>query len=160
EAEKIADEAKGMDAQKLRDVAARTGSRLLIELQPMAKWNSKPSMTGGPTDYVPPEVPRDRVAYPGDMAEKLVAMRTKTPGATTVVADQPKSAYYVASLIGKDVPSVTEFAMAYRNSMAPAMIRDRLLSRFTLERQEDFRRGMLEQLRKEAKLKKYDPKAN
>ena len=66
EAEKIAVEAKGADSAKLRDLATKTSSRLLIELPPMAIKNKKPNLIGsGPTDYTDPQVPRDRILYPG-----------------------------------------------------------------------------------------------
>jgi uncharacterized protein (DUF2267 family) len=152
EAEKLAAEARGMDVQKLRDLAARTSPKPLIELNPMGKLNSKISPMAGPPSYDRPTVSRDKVTYPGDIANQLVDLRSQETGATKVVSDLPKANYFVASLLGKDVPTVEEFRTVYRNSMAPQMLRDQLLSMFLSERQSNYARGILQQLRDEAKL--------
>ncbi|MFL5329331.1 MAG: hypothetical protein ACJ8C4_10485 [Gemmataceae bacterium] len=153
EAEKLAAEARGMDVQKLRDLAVRTSPKPFMELNAMGRLNAKISPMAGPSQYGRPTVPRDKVTYPGDMAAQLVDLRTQENGATKVISDLPKANYFVASLLGKDVPTVEEFRTVYRNSMAPSqMLRDPLLSMFLSERQANYAKGVLQQLRDEAKL--------
>ena len=48
----------------------------------------------------------------------LIDLRKQDIGATTVVSDQPKSSYFVASLMSKDVPTVLEFTTVYKNTDA------------------------------------------
>ena len=95
---------------------------------------------------------------PGDMADKLIELLKQDAGATTVVSDQPKLNYFVASLMSKDVPTVLEFTTVYKNSMGP--IPDQLLEIFRSERYQAFRQGLMSQLRKEAKLVINNDKKN
>jgi hypothetical protein len=162
EAEKLATQAKGMDAQKLRDLAAQVSPRPLIELSEMAMKNRQMTPTAGPAQYEPPTISRSRIAYPGDniseLTTKVMDLRKQEPGATTVVFDQPKSNYYVVSLIGKQVPTMSEFRTAYLNSMGPEFMRDRLFDYYRAERYEAFREGLIKQMREDAKVVVYDRK--
>jgi hypothetical protein len=155
EAERIETEAKNAqgDIQKLRDLAAQTGPRGLIELDPMAVWNSQVSFTAGAgTNYVPPEIPQTKVSYPGSMATQLVGLRKPDASPAIVVSDMPKAHYYVGTLLSKDVPSTDAFRMAYKHWQDPAMLRDPLFDIYVGERQRKYKTDFMTQLRADHKL--------
>lgn len=151
EAAELAKKAKGADEQKLRDLAAAFGTPL-IELPPMARFNRNQSFMAGRTGYQAPEVPRTLVKYPGTMASELVDLRKQDVGATTVVADQPKNHFYAAVMTEKLVPSMSEFRIAFMDSMAPEMSRDTLFDFMRAELRNEFITDLLTTLRKQAKL--------
>jgi hypothetical protein len=159
DAERLAAEAKtaGGDAQKLRDLAAQSSPRGLIELDPMAVLNSQISFTGatGP-QYSPPMVPETKVSYTtGAFANQLVDMRKRDIGATEVVADFPKANYYVAVLLGKDVPTMDAFRMTYKGWQGPPMLRDPLFDEFIRERHQQYKIDLMKQLRADHKLEVF-----
>ena len=160
EADRLAIEAKGADSAKLRDLAARTSAKMLIELPAMAQINKKQNLIGtGPAEYEQAQIPRDRILYPGLMVKDVLDLRKQEPGFTTVTSDQPKSVYYVASLLKKDVPSITEFTMIYRDSMISEQFRDPLMAICASTKRDEYRKQLLSDLRKEAKLEVKNPKA-
>ena len=69
------------------------------------------------------------------MVNSIIDMRTKNVGDNIVVHDLPKSNYYVACLLHKDVPSMDAFRMVYKGSMGPGQARDPLFDIYLGERQ-------------------------
>jgi hypothetical protein len=155
EAERLAAEAKNKTDLELRDLALKASGRGLIELAPLAKWNSRMSFSGGGPGYEPPVIPQDKVKFPQGMATPIVDMRKLPVGSTIVTHDYPKSAYYVTALIAKDEPSTDAFRMVYKSSMGPPQVRDGLFDIFYGERAEQFRKELMKQLREDARLVVY-----
>jgi hypothetical protein len=152
DAERIATEVKGKTDVELRDFAGKVSPGGLIELPPLAVWNSRINFAGGAPGYEPAQIPQDKVRYPGGMATPIIDLRKQAVGATTVVHDYPRTNYFAAALMSKDEPSPEAFRMVYKASMQPGQMRDGLFDIFYGERQEAYRRDVLKQLREEAKL--------
>jgi hypothetical protein len=99
-------------------------------------------------DYFNYRVPEDKLTLmpypPQDLARQLLTLEEK--GRATVVADQPARTFYVAVLEARDEPNARAFAELYART--PRY--DTLYNLFLRERTEDYRRGVLEQLRREA----------
>jgi hypothetical protein len=159
------------DAANLRDIAEQNGKRDYFDLGPFALYQQqiKPNAAGGlGRDYAsvvlpPPMTPdnlarvynisADRIAYPdAAMILNLLNLRKELKGATTIVSDRPKQNFYVATLLSRDEPSQDDFRRAYQGSMAQARDGDSLLYLLTRNRPEEYRKAVLEQLRKEAKV--------
>lgn len=156
EAERLAADAKNKTDLDLRVLAQSASPRGLLELPPLAVWNSKINFRGGSPDYEPARIPSDKVAYPGAMATPIVDLRKQPVGATTVVHDYPKANFYVAALLSKDEATPEQFRMVYKSSMQPTL-RDGLFDLFYGERQQQFRNEIMKQLREEAKLVIHKP---
>ena len=105
------------------------------------------------TEYRPYQIPEDRAdvfPYPPRPAVKLVQdllRGLKRPGQATVVADRPERHFYVTVLFNRDEPSLKEFYRVYQRAGEG---RDDLWDRFVEEHREDYRRQVIEQLRREA----------
>jgi hypothetical protein len=143
------------DIPKLRDLAAQNGDRTFFELGPLAKRMPVPSaIAGGARQYQGPTIPQERIAFPSDeLLTGLLELRKEARGAATVLADMPKTHYYVTSLIFRDEPSQDEFRRAYVGSMARAIEVDRLLPELAMDSRIKFQRETVKQLRESAKVK-------
>jgi hypothetical protein len=85
-----------------------------------------------------------RAYQPDDFVKQLLTL--ERPGAATVVADQPQRTYYVAVLLARDEPSVKQFREVY--SRTPRL--DPLYSIFARQRSEEYRRMVMDSMRREA----------
>ena len=74
----------------------------------------------------------------------------KQPGDATVVKDRPEKHYYVSVLVSREEPTPEKFYTIYERTPRGTFLRDLLWSRFERERQEQFTRELLKQLRAEA----------
>lgn len=160
EADRLAAEAKALngDEQKLRDLALRATARPLIEVGPLAVWNPRPAFTGGPPRYEPPLIPADKVPHAGEpLATAIVDLRKKDVGATAVATDIPKANFFVAALLTKDVPTVDQFRVAFRNSTDPTGLRETLFDRQSEDRQRAYGRALMQQLRTTWRLIVLEP---
>jgi hypothetical protein len=156
EADRLANEAKNKTEMELRDLAAKTSSRGLIELLPMARLNPSPSFgTGGSPRYDLPSIPQEKVRYAGALVNTVMDLRKENAGSTVVAPDFPKSNYYVAALISKEVPTADAFRIVYKASMGPPNFRDILFDYYANELQNKYRVEVTKQLRTEAKLEVY-----
>jgi hypothetical protein len=161
------------EAANLRDAAAQSGGREYFDLGPMALWMPQlnPTAMGGLSrtyNTVQPgmtpdqiaqvyHIPADKVAYPDpDMVKKLLDLREKAKGATTVVGDKPKQHYYVATLLERTEPAQDEFRRAYQGSMVRATEADPLLALLARGRPDEYRKAILEQLKTDGKLVMHD----
>ena len=81
---------------------------------------------------------------PPDLVKQFLAL--VRPGDATVVADQPAQTFYVCVLVSRDEPSVRQFGSIYSRSPRT----DSLYRTFLRERMEEYRRKVLEQLRRDA----------
>jgi hypothetical protein len=107
------------------------------EVLPLARVEYRP--------YQVPESQAEEFPYPRpDLVKQLMTL--ERPGQATVLADRPARRYYVAVLLERDEPSVKEFSKLYGRSPRS----DTLLQRFEQQRREDYKREVLEQLRREA----------
>jgi hypothetical protein len=159
EADQLAVEAKNKTEMELRDLAAKSSSRGLIELPSMARLNPSLSFgTGGSPRYDGPTIPQDKIKYAGGgMVNTVIDLRKENAGSTAVTPDYPKSNYYVAALIAKEVPTADAFRIAYKGSMGPPNFRDILFDYYANERQDKYRNEVTKQLRNDAKLEIYKP---
>jgi hypothetical protein len=160
EADRLAAEAKalGGDEQKLRDLAVRTTGRPLVEVGPLAVWNPRPAFTGGPPRYDPPLIAADKIPHAGEaLAAAVVDLRKQDVGATAVAPDVPRANYFLAVLTNKDVPTVDQFRVAFRNASDPTGLRETLFDRLGDERQRAYERDLMKQLRTTWKLVVLEP---
>lgn len=157
EADRLAIEAKNKTEMELRDLAAKSSSRGLIEVPAMARLNPNLSFgTGGSPRYDGPTIPPEKVKYAdGAFVNSVMDLRKENAGATVVAPDFPKSNYYVAALIAKEVPTADAFRIAYKASMGPPNFRDVLFDYYANERQDKYRTEVTKQLRNDAKLEIY-----
>jgi hypothetical protein len=103
------------------------------------------------TDYRPYEVPdslQKVLPYPpADLAKLLTEM--KRPGEAMVFVDAPARTFFVTVLEARDEPSVADF----KNLYGRTPFRDPLFDSFQQERQLEYRKNVVQQLRREAGAK-------
>lgn len=76
----------------------------------------------------------------------------KQPGDVTVLKDRPEKTFYVAVLLSRNEPPLSDFYKAYQEASRGG-IKDRhdpLFTNFLYERRQEFRQALLKQLREEA----------
>ncbi len=99
-------------------------------------------------DYFHYRVPEEKLAQmpypPQDLARQLVTL--EDPGRATVVADQAARTFYVAVLEARSEPDARAFAELY----AKTPRYDTLYTLFLRQQTDEYRRGVLQQLRKES----------
>jgi hypothetical protein len=100
------------------------------------------------TEYSAYQVPDDKQALfefpPPDLAKQLLAL--KRPGQATVIVDQPAKNFYVAVLLERSEPTMADFKAVYARTPKE----DTMYTFFLAQRRADYRRQVLEQLRREA----------
>jgi hypothetical protein len=131
-------------------VEASTKYKPIFEFMGVARW-VKPGPSSRAmlsASYEPYTVPDDDIEYPPlwpNFVDPLLDSLRK-PGDTTVISDRPKKTYYVVALVRRTAPSPQDFSKeTVRN-------RDFLLRHLEAERQVEYRRAFLEQLRAQARL--------
>jgi hypothetical protein len=93
----------------------------------------------------------ERLPYPPEeMVKQLLALTR--PGEATYVTDLPAKHFYVTVLFNRDEPTVKQFTRLYEKSPT----QDTLYNRFVMTRREEFRKSVLNQLRREASGGKVD----
>ncbi|MFO0876320.1 MAG: hypothetical protein U0840_03020 [Gemmataceae bacterium] len=150
EAERLEDEInkkKLTPADAARLLAEQKGET--FELDSIAQFvPPREVLAGRRTEYTPYQVPEDRQGIfeyaPAELAKQLMTL--KRPGEATVVVDQPARNFYVAVLMDRAEPTVAEFKALYEKTPR----NDALYSMFLAQRRADFRKSVLEQLRREA----------
>ncbi len=60
--------------------------------------------------YQPYQLPKEKIAYPGAIAKNLLDKRNSSLGESLVLADQPVSKYYVATLVKRQEKSLENFS--------------------------------------------------
>lgn len=103
------------------------------------------------TEYRPFELPESaqkHLPYPPEQLPKIL-MELKRPGDAMVFVDRPATNFYVAVLEARDEPSVSDFRKIYDRTP----FRDPLFDMFQAERRAEYRKSVLEQLRREAGAK-------
>ncbi|MGL4554422.1 MAG: hypothetical protein ACRC33_24940, partial [Gemmataceae bacterium] len=98
--------------------------------------------------YEVPEALEGKLPYPPADLPKLL-LEAKRAGDALVFLDRPGRTFYVAVLEARDEPSVSDFKKLYERSP----FRDPLYDRFVRDKQVEYARAMVEQLRKEAGAK-------
>jgi hypothetical protein len=105
-------------------------------------------LAGRATEYMPYRVPEEKSQYleyePVDLAKQLMVL--KRPGQATVVTDRPAKHFYVAVLLERNEPSLADFRAIY----AKTPLSDTLYQGFVEQQREEYRKAVLEQLRREA----------
>ena len=120
-----------------------------IELDGMAQLiRPKEAMAVLQTEYRPYQLPETaslRLPYPPPDLAKVLSKLTR-PGQATVVADLPAKTFYVALLVDRSEPSLSEFKAIYERSPN----NDMLYSLMQGQQREEFKKAVLAQLRREA----------
>lgn len=162
---KLAEEKKG-DDPALRDLGAQL-KKTPIKLGTVAKLvEKKQAMPGrGGEGYEPYTVPDSEIRYAGpEFTKQLLALKDKDKGTAVVIPDQPKATYYVAVQTGVELPLEGRFFTTFKQEVSAATQPDNFMmfgggrsdtlwSRFEKERQEQYRKHVIEQLRAQANLK-------
>jgi hypothetical protein len=120
----------------------------VFELTGVARW-AKPALSSRANPFAPYQpytVPDDKIEYPPPNFVDALLENLNQPGDTTVLGNRPKDTYYVVALVRRDAPSMQDFHKDTAGN------RGLLLSQLELERQREYRKAFLEQLRAEAKL--------
>jgi hypothetical protein len=103
---------------------------------------------GMTTQYRPYQVPEDKADLlpypPQDLAKQL--MKLARPGDATVVVDSPAKTFYVALLVDRAEPSLSDFKSVYVRSPNSDPMYMALMGR----RREEYRKSVMEQLRRDA----------
>lgn len=153
EAEDLKAKAQGpTDAQKwLKDGTTHSEPMFLLDgVAGLVKQRSP--FARGPSDsYQPYQIPTEKIEYPPDGLEKDLQKLTE-PGQVMVKSDKPKEHYYVFALVKRTPPSEFAFYRDYKSGPEGLLA---LLERETNFRDE-FQKGLLDQLRQEARLKIND----
>ena len=100
------------------------------------------------TDYQGYQVPEDKFdvfPYPPQDFAKQVTKLTRL-GEATVIVDRPAKTFYVALLVDRKEPELAAFRKVYANSPGS----DRLYMFLQFQRREEYRKAVMEQLRREA----------
>jgi hypothetical protein len=139
----------GGDFAKVVQLAAEKNKPRPIELKGIARMVPEPLPVAGQHRYQAYQFPEDLKQQAGaDWVNELVD-KLKTKGDTLVLHDRPEKTYYVAVLLDRIEPSLRTFHDAYRD-MALSSTSDQLLEQYLRERQTDYRKEFLTQLRVEA----------
>lgn len=157
-AEKVKELGKGAAAnpggveKEMRDLVAGQNFRVIV-LDGMAKLKFQHAATQAQMNYGPPTIDKTKVLYPSaDFTDKLLEIRTQPPGAVTIVADAPRTNYYVACLVATTPKTVEEFrenVFTRANAFGPAQ--NPLYEQYALrEEQGAFARTVVARLRTEA----------
>ena len=95
--------------------------------------------------YKVPEDKTDLIPYPPqDLAKQLVKLAR--PGDTTVIVDLPAKTFYVALLVDRTEPSLSDFKSVYARSPNSDPMYMELIGR----RREEYRKSVMEQIRRDA----------
>lgn len=150
EAKNIESEAKA-DALKHLPAQAKKAGLSMIDVNAVARLRRKPmALAGLGDDYEFYQVPEDKIEFPaGDFVSQVLEM--KTPGETRILSNDPKDTYYVAALTLRVEPSVREFEKD--TSTLAIQFESALLGRLESERRVEYIKGVLDQLRAQARLR-------
>jgi len=113
---------------------------------------SKTPFARGPMNsYDRFSIPKEKIEYPPEGLDKDLLNLTE-PGQVIVKSDKPKEHYYVMALVKRTKPSEFSFYREYQTGA------ENLLTYLEQEKnyQSEFQKGILEQLREEARLKIND----
>jgi hypothetical protein len=168
-ARKLAEEAAGKlkdkaaalkgDLSQLRDLAKQEQAKVpglqnLIEPRELDRVVRRKPRQG--TMYEPYRFPENLIPYArtSDFLDDLMKDRKtgkeREKGDAVVLEDEPKRTYYVAVILERQEPSYREFYQAYKDGAPDARPPDQLLAEFIQRRGEEYRRGVIHQLRFEA----------
>lgn len=150
-AEQLEDEInKGkLDVAAAQKVLATQKQGTLFELDNVAQLvPPREVLAARATEYRAYQVPEEKMDHlefpPLDLAKQLMVL--KRPGQATVITDMPAKTFYVAVLLERSVPTIEDFKAIY----AKTPTSDTLYERFLAQRRQEYRKTVLEQLRREA----------
>lgn len=137
---------KGDDVRFLTELGAKD-KRIPFSLNSVSKLEEpkNPAMSFQ-TNFLPYQVPKDLIRYPGpkfidDLIEKL-----KTPGDVTVLGNQPENTYYVVVLKDRREPAQERFADVYKKASGP----NSLWSKWVTDQHKEYRDSVVKELRIES----------
>jgi hypothetical protein len=128
EADRLADEVRkiaktvGTDPlgveRQLRDLAVQKNDRM-FELPRMAPMQFEHGTTPSEIRYKTPTIEKSQVLYPTqDFIPKLLELRKEPLGSVTVLADAPRTRYYIACVVSRNERTVDQFRGVYDKSTA------------------------------------------
>jgi hypothetical protein len=127
--------APGVERQ-LKDIAAEKKLREFT-LERMAVLKFEHGATPGQEEYKAATIDKSYVLYPtADFTGKLLELRKEPLGAVTVLADSPRTSYYVACLIGKTERTVEQFREVFAKTNA-TIGKNQLYGQYALPEQLD-----------------------
>lgn len=144
--------------KQLKDLAAQKKVRL-FELRDLAllKHQHEPTRFG-PGGYNESTIDKKDVPYPApNFVSQLLELRKQPVGSVSVLADQPRTHYYVACEISRREKTVDEFREVFSKTAAPSMVQNPLYEQYALP--EERMRALEDvkaRLRAEAKLDEKD----
>ena len=119
---------------------------------PLGLVKSKTPFARGPMNaYDRYRIPPEKIEYPPEGLDQDLLKLTE-PGQVIVKSDKPQEHYYVMALVKRTKPSEFSFYREYQTGA------ENLLGYLEQEKnyQSEFQKGILEQLRQEARLKIND----
>jgi hypothetical protein len=148
---------EGVEKQ-LRDLAAEKNLRKL-EIERLAKLKFEHGATQAQYRYEPPTLDRKQIVFPTpDFADQLLELRTQPLGSVTVLADNPRTHFYVACVVERFDKKVEDFRdSVFTKSTATGPGQNPLYFQYALP--EERGRAMEEvrtRLRADAKLEEKD----
>jgi hypothetical protein len=159
EADKIAATANkpGGDPVPELTEAAKRLKQNVMELHGVARLVRTPSFRAGAmAQYAPYRVPEDKIEYAAsDFTDQVLEL--KQPGDVKVVSDEPEKTYYVVALMQKVEPTVREFQRETA-AIPPFQPISYFLARLQMDREVEYRRAALNQLKADARVKIFEDK--
>jgi hypothetical protein len=153
EAEDLKAKAQGQaDAERWLKDGTKHSEPMFILDEVSGLVKSKTPFARGPMNaYDRYRIPPEKVEYPPEGLDKDLLKLTE-PGQVIVKSDKPKEHYYVMALVKRTKPSEFSFYREYQTGA------ENLLGYLEQEKnyQSEFQKGILEQLREEARLKIND----
>ena len=90
------------------------------------------------------------------MRKELLDLRTKPVGETIVVNDDPKSHFFVASMVDKKEPTFANFVQEVFSKSASKLEQDPLYDRYVASISAKFFQTVMDRIKVEAKFKESD----
>ncbi len=127
----------GGNRASLMDFAKSENTKYL-ELKQMNRLIRQASLQpGAPASYRTPEIPAGTIAFPTanflydpekPETQGLFSLRAQPANATVIVHDRPKDHYYVATIVGEQPLTESDFYRVFANSSSTSFTQDSLLT--------------------------------
>ena len=143
--------------RQLKDLAAQKNLKKL-ELDRLAKLKFEHGATQAQVRYEPSKIDRKLIPFPTpNFADQLLELRTQPVGSVTVVADNPRTHYYVACLVNRYDRTIDQFRDVFTHANATGPAQNPLYYQYALP-EERFRalEEVRARLRADAKLEETE----
>ena len=141
----------------LNELREKTAQFKKIDLTRVAQIQEQPSTDPRMArEYVEFDLPKKEIYFPGNMRKELLDLRTKPVGETIVVNDDPKSHFFVASMVDKKEPTFANFVQEVFSKSASKLEQDPLYDRYVASISAKFFQTVMDRIKVEAKFKESD----